>query len=114
MAELEHDWPETLMAARKLQDGWCGKRSQAFSPRQLLLASIFLSIGEVYGLNVELFLKPPALVQIVVSGLCPTKHGIELFKSSDDKPFMPHEWPDILHNWAETCIRLSAEEGEAE
>ena len=114
MAEPEHSWPETLLAASKLQDGWCGKRSQAFSPRQLLLASILLSIGGVYGLNVELFLKPPALVQVVVTGSSAMKYGIEVTKASDDKQFAPEAWPDIFHNWAETCIRLSAEEGEAE
>ena len=103
-------WPETLIAASKLQDGWCGEESQAYSPRQLLLASILLSIGEVYGLEAEAFLRPPALVQVVVAGSSPTRYGIEITKASDDNKFMPDAWPDVLHDWAETCIRLSAEE----
>ncbi len=110
MHEQGSNWPEALMAASKLQDGWCGEGSQAFSPRQLLLAAILLSIGGVYELGVELFLRPPAVVQVVVTGSSPVKYAIELTKASDDNQFMPKAWPDIMHDWAETCIRLSAEE----
>jgi hypothetical protein len=111
MDEQERVWPETLIAASKLQDGWCGEGSLAFSPRQLILACTLLAIGEVYGLEAEVFLRPPAIVQVVITGLSPTRYGIEITKASDDKQFMPDAWPDILHDWAETCLRLSTEEG---
>ena len=110
---IESDWPKILTAASELQDGWCGEGSQAFSPRQLLLASILLSIGEVYGLGTEVFLRPPAVVQVIVVGLSPMRYGIEITKANDDdNQFVPEAWPDVMHDWAERCVRLSMGEGE--
>lgn len=106
------DWPEIISAASKLQDGWCGEGSLEFSPRQLLLASILLSIGNVYGLGTEIYLKPPATVQVVVAGYSRTRHAIGITKANDQYRFVPEKWPDIFRSWAETCARLSDEEGE--
>lgn len=108
-SSVEIGWPETLVLLEKLQDGWCGPSSTAFSPRQLLLAHVLLSIATVYGLHAELTFSIPAEVHVIVFSGGGNGHAIYIPKASESQPFVPEEWPGVLHDWAQTCVDLTKE-----
>jgi hypothetical protein len=103
-----NEWPEALVRLEKLEDGWAGEGSTAFSPRQLLLAHILCSITAVFGLPVEGHVSAPANVDAVVcSPDLSEGHIIGLQCASDDHPFVPGNWPKLLGDWTALCVRLS-------